>query len=123
MQIPHRHLATAQPSNIVLGNIQRQLARRTNPRKELINDIIPLVGISWDIRVIRRIGSRDLNKILCLLMNPQLPDRGNNRVVNLWDDGVENEASFPITRGRWRSLIGRFNMDDELPLEIWLFHR
>ena len=78
---------------------------------------MPVFGTRWDISVIRSAGTRELRKILRSIRNSKLPDRDYSAISTLCGNGVADKADFPIAWGRWRSLVERFNLDDERPLD------
>ena len=116
MEIPHRELATFRAARLVVENLSRKLGSTETSAKVLSDAIIPLFGIRWGVGVIRRVGAPLLRHILWQLRNSKLPDRDYNRVSELWKTGIANKATFPALWESWRSLIERFNLDDELPL-------
>ena len=120
MEIPHRDLATAQAARLVLNNLAKHLFCRSTTRKQLIEALIPVFGIRWDVRVLRRIGTKRLLELLCALRNSAVPRPEYDRISELWKAGLANETTFPVAWEPWRALIERFNLDDELPLSAWL---
>ena len=79
-----------------------------------------MLGIRWDIQVIRSVAAGRLNRSLHSFRNSRLPLKDYNRLCALRRNGQSNDATFPVEWERWRSLIERFNLDDELPLKEWL---
>ena len=120
MEIPNRDLATARAAELVLANLERQLVDPTNPIKLISQALLPVFGIRWDADVIRRVSPGRLRKILWSLRNSKLSTQDYNRVRDLWVTGFGQEIIFPAAWEAWRSLIERFNLDDELRLEAWL---
>ena len=119
MEIPHRDLATARAADLVVKNLGATLNDTTASAKKLSDAIIPLFGIRWNIDVIRRVGARELRHVLWRLRNSKLSDRDYNRVRELWEFGVAEGSASPAAWETWRTLIERFNLDDERPWADW----
>ena len=119
MEIPHRELATAAAASLVLTNLKRQLNDLAAPSHKLEAAIFPVFGIRWDRSVIRKIGSKMLTELLCSLRNSKLSASSYNRVRDLWVSALTNDSSFPPAWEPWRSLIERFNLDDETTWDTW----
>lgn len=120
MEIPHRDLATAQSARLVLSNLPKHLFCRSTPRKQLVEAIIPVFGIRWDIHVIRRVGAKRLIGIAIAPRNSAIPTADYNRSIEIWKSGLAEESISPTSRGPWRSHIVRFNLNGEWPLPTWL---
>ena len=119
MEIPHRELATAQAARLVLANLSKNLACPATTNKQLIEAAIQVFGIRWNLPVLRRIGSRALHRLLWQLRNSSLPANEYARVSSLFKEGCVDKAEFPLAWEDWRTLIERFNLDDDLPLAEW----
>ena len=120
MDIPYRELATANAAKLVVPNLLAKLHCSTTPQKEINEAVIPLFGIRWGLAVFRRVGARKLRHVLWCLRNSKLSETDYNRVGQLWKTAVADTGSFPDAWGSWRTLIGRFNLDDEVPLHDWV---
>ena len=120
MEIPHREIATIHAAKLVVTNLMGKLKHPETPLKEVREAIIPLFGIRWDLNVVRGVGSSLLRHILWSLRNSELSVKEYNQVSRLWKDGVANSGEFPLAWESWRTLIERFNLDDNLKLEDWI---
>ena len=120
MNIPQRDIATREAAKLVLANLQKVLADATSPTKLIRNAAIPAFGIRWDARVISRVKSGRLCNILWSLRNSKLHAPTYGRVSKLWAMASETETDFPAAWTEWRATIGRFNLEDEFKLPIWV---
>ena len=97
--------------------------RSTSDTSELLGEAaIPVYGIRWPTQVIRRIGHRKINGSLFLLRNPKLSQTSYARVAQLRKGALLVSLTFPppLEWGRWRSLVGNFDLDERLLLPTWI---
>ena len=120
MEIPHREVATANAANLAIANLMNKLKRPAATQKELNEAIIPVFWIRWGLNVIRRVGARLHRRILWSLRNSNLSDKDYNRVNQFWKEGDADTVEFPTEWEIWRTIIQRFNLDDELQLKVWV---
>ena len=57
--------------------------------------------------------------ILASLRSSKMNKSNYQRIVTFWEDAQKCEPTFPASRGEWRALIGKFNLDDAAPLSDW----
>ena len=119
LDIPQRDIATAEAAKLVLANLQKVLRDTTSPLKLIQQALIPVFGIRWDVRVVRRITRNVLCNILWSLRNSKLSKTDYERVRQLWREAMETDDSFPAEWSDWRVVIERFNLDDKVPLKKW----
>ena len=120
METPQREIATAAAAKLVLTNLQRALADTSSPKKEITNAVTPIFGIRWDSHVIRMATAGRLREILRSLRNSKMGNVNYQRFRPLWKSAQINEPNFPASWGDWRSIFGKFNMCDVMPLKDWV---
>ena len=77
------------------------------------------LGFAGGKNVIRKIGSARLVNLLSAFRDAYPSARTYNKVRGLWVMGLRNDRSYPQAWEAWRALIGRFNLDDEIPRGTW----
>ena len=126
MGFPNRDSPTAASANLVLDSIHRVARDDQASEGALTEAIVPVLGILWPVEVIRRVfatnvdGSRYLNNLLLPVRNSKLKLADYNRVSQLRANAFFNDpTSFPDSRGEWRAIIERFDLDDAHALREW----
>ena len=119
MLIPHRDLATSGAANLVITQLVKVLGGTTPPKKTIIQAVIPIFGIRWNATVLRRVGKEKLRKVSWPLRNSKLDLGTYLKVRSLWLTANTDEANFPQLWEPWRSVVGRFNLDDGQKLASW----
>ena len=115
--IVNRDIATSAAAELTLPNLKKSLNASPCPSKLLEEAIIPIFGITRSARIVRRLGSRKLNGLLCLLRNSTLSQSSYARVAQLWKDACQLDLAIsPNTWEQWRTLIGNFDLDGRYPL-------
>lgn len=120
MEITRRDTAIIQAAKLVLNGLEPHLRDTSTPVKKLIQAIVPIFDIRWGRNVVRHIGSKRLCDISRSLRNSKLPTHDYNKLPELWNTALALDTAFPDSWECWRALIGRFNLDDELPLSGWI---
>ena len=119
--IVNRDIATSAAAELSMGRLNRSLRPTVASSKLLEAAIIPIFGIRWSAQVIRRVGSRKLNGILCVLRNSPLSQTSYARISQLWKDALRLDLDvFPAEWESWRSLVETFDLDERSPLPAWI---
>ena len=113
MLIPHRDLATSGAANLVITQLVNILKDVTSPKKMIIQDVTPIFRIRRNATVLRRVGKEKLRKVLWSMRNSKLDLGTYLKVRILWLSANTDEDDFPQLWEPWRSVIERFNLDDE----------
>ena len=95
MDIPNRDIATAEASGLVLARLRRVFVDATSPKNPTPQAIVPIFGIRWYVRVVRRITFGRLWGILWSLRNSKIDQGGYGKVGQLWLEACEADAESP----------------------------
>ena len=120
MHIPNREVATWGGSQACSLGDPGDFSGYFRPKKMLIDAIIPIFGIRWNAHVMRRVGGESLREIPWSLCNSKLDKASYSEVRDLWRQADTDEAEFPQLWEAWRTVIWRFNLDDEKRLPTWV---
>ena len=89
--MPHIDLATSEAAGLVLG---RNRYAFSAPQRifDISESLIPIFGISWDISVIRWVGSGRIRQIHWRLCNSKLPSQDCNMVRSQRSGGIRTDS-------------------------------
>ena len=122
MDIPQRDISTAYADKLVLSNIKRILAGAKDPSRRISTAPVPIFGILWGIKAVRRATSDRLRKAIWPIRNSKMEKQIYERAMGLWSQACETQNGFPASWCDWRIVIERFNLDDDTSLatRVWI---
>ena len=85
----------------------------------IVEAIIPIFGIRRNATVVRMVGRKRIREILWPIRNSSIDKASYAKIRDLWPGATTDANDFPQSCEPWRSVIGRFNLDDAKKLDSW----